>query len=75
MISVEVSLFATLQNNRFQHAEITLEDGASMMDLISHLNIPQKEVGILVVNRKDASFDQALNNGDRVTIIPPIGGG
>ncbi len=75
MISVEVSLFATLQNNRFQHAEITLEDGASTMDLISHLNIPQKEVGILVVNRKDASFDQALNNGDRVTIIPPIGGG
>lgn len=75
MISVEVSLFATLQNNRFQHAEITLKDDASTMDLISHLNISEKEVGILVVNRKDASFDQALNNGDRVTIIPPIGGG
>jgi len=75
MISIEVSLFATLQKNRFQRAEIVLQDGADTRDLLEHLRISKKEVGILVVNQKDATFDQLLSNGDSVTIIPPIGGG
>jgi len=33
------------------------------------------DVRILVANQKDATFDQVLNEGDPVTIIPPIDGG
>jgi molybdopterin converting factor small subunit len=75
MISIEVSLFATLQKNRFRRAVIELPDSADVTALLDQLEIAREAVGILVVNRKDAAVDQLLCHGDRVTIIPPIGGG
>ena len=72
---VEVELFATLQKGRFQKKAIQLQSGSRIKDLLTILDVSIEEVMILVVNKKDATFDQALNEGDTVTIIPPIGGG
>ena len=74
-MEVDVHLFSTLQKDRFREARIQLQEGACINDVLSLLAISQDDVGILIVNNKDATFDQQLHESDAVTIIPPIGGG
>lgn len=72
---VEVKLYATLQKNRFQKKRIQMQSGLNVTDLLNILEISTDDVGMLVINRKDATFHQQLNDGDTICIIPPIGGG
>ena len=72
---VDVELFATLRKDRLGKESVQIPDGSRVTDLLKLLKISADDVMILVVNHKDATFDQVLNEGDSVTIIPPIGGG
>lgn len=74
-MEVDVHLFSTLQKKLFDRARVQLQDGACVTDLLTLLGISLDDVGILVVNHRDATFDQQLHEGDAITIIPPIGGG
>jgi len=74
-MKVEVKLFAPLQAGRFEKARVNLDKDSSIADLLEKLDILPSDVGILAVNEQDATFDQALHEGDAVTIIPAIGGG
>ena len=75
-MKVTVKLFATLKKDRFSEpSAVDLDDGSTVRDLLEHLRIDEIDVGILVINARDATFDQKLSAGDSVTIIPPIGGG
>jgi len=72
---VWVSLFASLRIDRFAEAETELPEGATVNDLLDKLHIPLKDVGIVVVNARSGTFQQKLQADDRITLIPPIGGG
>jgi len=72
---VEVKLFATFRENRFKEKEMELPDAGSPADILTQLNIPTELVGILLVNGRNASFDQKLVAGNVVAIFPAIGGG
>ena len=74
-MDVEVSLFESLKDRRPAGGRVTLPTGARVSDLLAALGIAVADVGILMVNREDGRFDQELRDGDRVTVIPPIGGG
>ena len=74
-IRVLVSLFASLRIDRFAEAMVELPEGATVTDLLDKLHIPLKDVGIVVVNSRSGTFQQKLNADDRITFIPPIGGG
>lgn len=74
-MEVDVNLFATLQKGRFAHRRLTLPENATVADLMEILSIPPDDLGILVVNRRDATLNQPLKEGDRITLIPVIGGG
>ncbi len=74
-MEIEVSLFATFQQGRFVRQRVSLPAKATAVDLLDMLKIAPDDVGILVVNRRDAPLNQSLSKGDRVTIIPVIGGG
>lgn len=74
-MEVIVKLFATLQRGRFTEKVVKLPRVAIVSDLLNRLAISPNEVGILMVNSRDASFKQALHEGDSITLIPPIGGG
>jgi sulfur carrier protein ThiS len=54
---------------------IQLAPGDTVKDLLSKIGVEESNVGILMVSGKQATFDQQLKDNDRVTIIPPIGGG
>jgi molybdopterin converting factor small subunit len=51
-----------------------LQDGA-VDDLLSILDLKKEEVGILIVNGKEAIWGQTLKENDVVTLLPHIGGG
>jgi molybdopterin converting factor small subunit len=43
--------------------------------LLDKLIIDRDQVESVYVNGKEATFDQRLNAGDRITFLPFIGGG
>ena len=56
----------------FEH---TLPDGATVQTLVRELNVPEEMTSVIVLNGRNADFDDALNEGDRVILIPPLAGG
>ena len=72
---VEVKLFATLREGRFKKREIEFFEEHSLRDLLQHLKISTDQVGILLVNGRNASAEQKLAPHDIVSIFPLIGGG
>jgi len=77
---VRVKLFATLRHYAPSAAvgvpfEVDLAEGATVADLIHHLNLPAEEVKIVYVNARAQPEDWRLGPNDEVGIFPPIGGG
>ncbi len=56
----------------FEH---TLPDGATVQTLVRDLDVPEEMASVIVLNGRSADFDDALSEGDRVTLIPPLAGG
>lgn len=74
-VEVHVSLFSILRKGRFEKAGVKVRQTSTVSGLLSMLNIPVEDVGVLVINGRDGTLDQRLSEGDRVTIMPSIGGG
>jgi molybdopterin synthase sulfur carrier subunit len=72
---VLVNLYSGLRIDRFAEAEVELPEGAAVADLLDKLQISLQDVGIVVVNARSSTFQQKLQADDRITLIPPIGGG
>jgi molybdopterin synthase sulfur carrier subunit len=75
MMRVLVSLYSGLRIDRFAEAEVELPEGAAVADLLDKLQIPLQDIGIVVVNARSGTFQQKLQADDRITLIPPVGGG
>lgn len=72
---VQVSLYSALRIDRFSEAEVELPENATVTDLLEKLDLPLQDIGIVMVNAHSGTFQQMLQPGDRITLIPPIGGG
>ncbi len=55
--------------------EYTLPDGATVQTLVRQLNVPEEMASVIVLNGRNSDFDDPLQDGDRVTLIPPLAGG
>lgn len=55
--------------------EVELPVGATVDDLVSHLNLPVDDVKLAFVNGRARSVDWTLKPGDQVGLFPPVGGG
>lgn len=80
MSTVEVRLYANLQKffpdlKNGEAMPVTLQDGATLGDLITRLNIPREKINMVIVNAKHESESYILKQGDRVGIFPLIAGG
>ena len=72
---VEVKLFATLREGRFKKKQLELPDGSCLSKLLKHLEIPEKDAKILMVNGLAVSAGHKLNPSDVVAIFPLVAGG
>ncbi len=75
MIEIEVHLYPPLRNNRFNRSAVALATGATVRSLLEQLSIREQDVESAYVNGRGATFAQELFSGDRVSLLPTIGGG
>jgi sulfur-carrier protein len=79
-MQVEVKLFATLRDylpkgsDRFS-CKLELGGRSRVKDIISTLKIPEEIPKIILINGVHGKNDQVLNEGDVVSIFPPVAGG
>ena len=52
-----------------------MPDGATVADLIRKLGVPEELASVITIGDEAIDASQALNEGDRVTMIPPVAGG
>ena len=52
-----------------------MPDGATVADLIRHLGVPEELASVITIGDEAIDASQALKEGDRVTVIPPVAGG
>jgi sulfur-carrier protein len=69
---IEVRLFATLREGRSRRSYIDAKDIREILDI---LNIKEEEIAMLLLNGRDATLDTLINDGDILSIFPPVGGG
>ena len=72
---VTVELFSYFQEGRFKKNWVELATDSTVADLALQLKIKPTDVGMLVINGKIGTAKTQLQSGDRVTLIPIIGGG
>ena len=74
-MKVTVKLFASFQVERFKIEIREYPDQTLIGTIVRELNIPEEEVGILLLNAVHAKMDQPLSDGDLLAIFPLVGGG
>ncbi|ABR50713.1 thiamineS protein [Alkaliphilus metalliredigens QYMF] len=74
-MEVKVRLFATLRDGRGKELMLDLPGEVTPERIINELDIPQKEIAILLINGRDGTFSTILKEEDTVSLFPPVGGG
>lgn len=74
-MQVTVKLFATFRNGRFVADSIEYPDGTTVGDVVSILQIPEKDLGIILVNSRHVKLPHVLSEGDTLALFPLLGGG
>ena len=74
-MQVTIKLFANFRNNRFKKEVQTIAPGITVGAIVTELAIAEEEVGVILINGRHGSLDQALVEGDSLSLFPLIGGG
>ena len=79
-MKVEVRLFANLAKllppgSQKKRATVIVKKGTTVEELQDKLNIPPKITNIIMVNGVHRKRETELNEGDVVSMFPPIAGG
>ena len=79
-MNIEIRLFANLAkllppNSKNKRATINVEDGITIDELLNKLKIPPNITSIVMVNGSHKEAKTILNEGDVVSVIPPVAGG
>ena len=79
-MKVEVRLFANLSKllppgSQKKRTTMTVKKGTTIDELLEKLNIPPKITNIIMVNGRHQGREIELNEGDVLSVFPPIAGG
>ncbi len=72
---IMVKAFATLSSYQPEGGELDVESGATVADVLRQLKLDPEEVTIIFVNGVHAGLDKPLQEGDKLGLFPPVGGG
>ncbi len=72
---IPVRLFATLREGRSKVLDVKLAPPATFRDVLKILDIDESDAAIKLINGRHCDFDSPIEEGDIVSIFPPIGGG
>ncbi|MDL2211934.1 MoaD/ThiS family protein [Erysipelotrichaceae bacterium OttesenSCG-928-M19] len=72
---IEVKLFAYFRENRGKVVFVDYYEGIKVKDIVSDLNIELDDVSIILVNGRHQTLETILNDGQKLFLFPPVGGG
>jgi len=72
---ITVRLFATFRKGRFDAQIREVPPGTTVARVVEEVNLPGKEIGIVLVNSRHAGLSKVLADGDTLAIFPLVGGG
>lgn len=73
---INLKLFASLGRLAPENADtFPVAPGTTVSDLVRQLEIPPEEAKLFFINNRRVEMDTVINDGDRVGIFPPVGGG
>lgn len=75
MIQVTVKLFASFRSGRFDQESREYPDSTKVVDIVRELDVPEAEIGILLLNSVHVDLQRQLQDGDTLAIFPLVGGG
>jgi molybdopterin converting factor small subunit len=74
-MQITVKLFATFRVGRFAATTRQYPQGTLIAEVIRELQIPEAQIGMIMLNNRHAEPDQQLNDGDNLSLFPLVGGG
>jgi sulfur carrier protein ThiS len=79
-LNLRIKLYGTLSRaiDDYDHSSglnASLPDGSSVQDLLDHLEIQPKRVGMVQMNDRAVQKDKLLEDGALIKILQPIVGG
>ena len=79
-MKIEIHLFASLTQYMDhdvieQGNMLEIDDGSKVRELLQKLKVPLESVKLVFINGIHGEIDASLQEGDRVGVFPPVGGG
>jgi len=75
-MGIELKCFATLAKFLPENGDdYPVESGETVRSLVNKLGMPEKDVTLIFINAVRSNLDSEVNDGDRVGLFPPVGGG
>lgn len=74
-MNITVKLFASFRAGRFDIETRDYPEGTTVADVADSLNLPQSELGIMMINNRHVKLDRPLAEGDILALFPLLGGG
>jgi molybdopterin converting factor small subunit len=72
---ITVRLFLSFRSGRFDTRATDYPRGATVAHVLGDLAIPDETIGLVLVNDRQATFEQELAEGDTLALFPIVGGG
>jgi sulfur carrier protein ThiS len=72
---VELTLVGLLKKYGPAHTSLAIKPGQAVVEVIRELGLNPDLVAIVMVNGRQRSKGDALDPGDRVKLLPMVGGG
>ena len=72
---ITVKLFATFRNGRFDVEVRDVAPGTTVSRIVEDIRLPEREVGIVLVNSRHVDLKRELSDGDTLALFPLVGGG
>lgn len=74
-MTVTVKLYLAFRLGRFSTGAVELTPPATVGHLVNQLGLADEEIGMALVNGRQAELDRALGRDDVVQLFPVVGGG
>ncbi len=74
-MQITVKLFATFRAGRFAVELRGYPPGTRIEAVIRELQIPETQIGMIMLNNRHAEPGQELHDGDNLSLFPLVGGG
>jgi len=74
-MKITVKLFASFRAGRFEVETRDYPSGTTVADVADSLNLPQSELGIMMINHRHVKLERELAEGDSLALFPLLGGG